>query len=555
MTLADAAAVRDRVRHVPVTPEQIDESALLTLPEMFDAVCVRYGGRPAFTSFGHTVSYAKFAELSARFATFLCETLALPAGQRIALMLPNGLPYVIAFNGAMRAGLVVVNVNPLFTPRELQVQLVSSGAIAIVVLEGFTSKLDEIVGATRIDTIIAASLSDALPWFKRLAIDFVQRRRRDAAPRSRLATRSFRSALGHAPSGEARRHVQLDDIALLQYTGGTTGVPKAVALTHRNVSANIAQICAWLGPSYCATAQTVVTPLPLYHVFALTASFLTFFTIGGRNVLVTDPRRIGSLVSLLRRARPSALIGVNTLFNALLRAPGFATTRWRPDCLVIGGGAPIEREVAKRWLLATGVPIIEGYGLTEASPVVSANRAGETTFTGTVGYPLASTEISVRSDDGTPLPDGQPGEFWVRGPQVMRGYWNRPDESAAALTADGWLRTGDVGCLMSDGALRIVDRKKDLIIVSGFKVFPSEVEDVARSCAGVKDAVAIGSAHPKVGQVVKLFVVRATPELKADAILEYCRANLASYKVPHAIEFLEALPVDALGKVLRRALS
>jgi long-chain acyl-CoA synthetase len=556
MTLADAhVAVTDRLRRVPVTLERIDESALLTLPEMFDAVCVRYGGRPAFTSFGHTVSYAKFAELSARFATFLCDTLALPAGQRIALMLPNGLPYVIAFNGAMHAGLVVVNVNPLFTARELQIQLVSSGAIAIVILEGFASKLDDIVDATRINTIITASLSDALPWFKRLAINFVQRRRRVAVSRSRLATCSFRGALRHVPSGDARRHVQLDDIALLQYTGGTTGVPKAVALTHRNVSANIAQICAWLGPSYCATAQTVVTPLPLYHVFALTASFLTFLAIGGRNVLVTDPRRIGPLVSLLKRVRPSALIGVNTLFNALLRSPGFATTRWRPNCLVIGGGAPIEREVAKRWLLATGVPIVEGYGLTEASPVVSANRAGETTFTGTVGYPLASTEISVRSEDGTPLPDGQPGEFWVRGPQVMRGYWNQPDESAAALTADGWLRTGDVGCVMSDGALRIVDRKKDLIIVSGFKVFPSEVEDVARSCPGVKDAVAIGSVHPKVGQVVKLFVVRAAPELKADAIREYCHANLAPYKVPHAIEFLDALPVDALGKVLRRALS
>ncbi|RZF25704.1 AMP-dependent synthetase [Paraburkholderia sp. UYCP14C] len=522
---------------------------------MFDAVCARYGGRPAFTSFGHTVSYAKFAELSARFATFLCETLALPAGQRIALMLPNGLPYVIAFNGAMHAGLVVVNVNPLFTSRELQVQLVSSSAIAIVVLEGLASKLDEIVGATRIDTIIAVSLSDALPWFKRLAIDFARRRRHDAVPRSRLATRSFRSALGLAPSSDARRHVQLDDIALLQYTGGTTGKPKAVVLTHRNLSANIAQIRAWLGPSYCASAQTVVTPLPLYHVFALTASFLTFFAIGGRNVLVTDPRRIGPLVSLLKRTRPSALVGVNTLFNALLRAPGFATTHWRPDCLVIGGGAPIEREVAERWLLATGVPIIEGYGLTEASPVVSANRTGETTFTGTVGYPLASTEISVRSDDGMPLPDGQPGEFWVRGPQVMHGYWNQPGESAAALTADGWLRTGDVGYLMSDGALRIVDRKKDLIIVSGFKVFPSEVEDVARSCPGVKEAVAIGSAHPKVGQAVKLFVVRATPELNANVILDHCRANLAPYKVPHAIEFLDTLPVDALGKVLRRVLS
>jgi long-chain acyl-CoA synthetase len=551
----DHAVVRDRLHPLPLTGGGIDESALLTLPEMFDTACARYGGRPAFTSFGHTISYAKFEELSARFAAFLCETLALPVGQHIALMLPNGLPYVIAFNGAMRAGLVVVNVNPLYTPRELQAQLVSSGAVAIVILENFASKLDEIVGKTRIETIIAAGLSDALPWFKRLALDFVQRRRPDAVTPTRLATHPFRDALGHAPSGLARRPVQLDDIALLQYTGGTTGVPKAVALTHRNVSANIAQICAWLGPTYCATEQTIVTPLPLYHVFALTASFLTFFAIGGRNVLVTDPRRIGPLVSLLRRVRPSALVGVNTLFNALLRAPQFATIRWRPDCLVIGGGAPIEREVARRWLLATGVPIIEGYGLTEASPVVSASRAGQTTFTGTVGYPLASTEISVRADDGTPLPAGQPGELWVRGPQIMRGYWNQPDESAAALTADGWLHTGDVGCLMSDGALRIVDRKKDLIIVSGFKVFPSEVEEVARSCPGVKDAVAIGIPHPKVGQAVKLFVVHATPELKADAIYEHCRANLAPYKIPRAIEFLDALPVDALGKVLRRALS
>ncbi|XUW90492.1 AMP-binding protein [Burkholderia sp. M6-3] len=535
--------------------DAIEEAALQTLPDMFDAACARYHARPAFTSFGHTISYAKFAELSARFATFLCERLALSAGERIALMLPNGLPYVIAFNGAMRAGLVVVNVNPLFTPREVQAQLVSSGAVAIVILENFACRLDEIIGTTRIDTVIASGIGDALPCFKRLVIDFAQRSRRNALPPTRLATRSFRAALADAPSGHAHRHVQLDDIALLQYTGGTTGVPKAAALTHRNLSANIAQIRAWLGPAFCVTPQTVVTPLPLYHVFALTASLLTFIAIGGHNILVTDPRRIASLASLLERVRPSALVGVNTLFNALLRLPRFATIRWRADCLVIGGGAAIERDVANRWLRATGVPIIEGYGLTEASPVVSANRVGQTTFTGTVGYPVISTEISVRADDSKPLPIGEPGEVWVRGPQVMRGYWNQPDETAVALTADGWLRTGDVGLLQSDGALRIIDRKKDVIVVSGFKVFPFEIENVARSCPGVKDAAAIGIAHPKVGQVVKLFVVRATPELKAEAVLEHCRANLAPYKVPSAFEFRDALPVNVLGKVLRRALS
>lgn len=533
----------------------VDVRSIRTLPEMFEAACTRYAGRPAFSSFNHTLEYRDVASYTQRFSAFLVNEFKLEAFERVALMLPNGLPFVVAFYGALDAGLIVVNVNPLATPREIQRQLTTAGVSAFVVLENFAFKLDGILDEKQAKAVVSVAVGDLLPLPRRVAIDFVQRVVRDSIPPARREYWTFSAALSRRYSNE-RNHTRprLDDVALLQYTGGTTGTPKCAMLTHRNLSSNVAQIRAWLGEAFCSAPQTIVTPLPLFHIFALTASLLTFVEIGGHNVLVTDPHNLSALVRTLRRMRPTALLGVNTLFNALLATPHFRAVDWLRLRLVIGGGAAIEASVADRWQTATGVPVIEGYGLTEASPVVCVNPIDAKHFSGSVGYPLPSTEVCIRDDDNAVVAAGVIGEVWVRGPQVMHGYWMNPAETAEAISPEGWLRTGDVGYLTPARMLVLVDRKKDVVIVSGFKVFPSEVEAVVCACPGVSTSAVVGVPDERTGQAVKLFVVRSSADLTAAAVLAHCRANLSAYKVPRSIEFRDTLPLNPLGKVLRRAL-
>lgn len=535
---------------------EFDAESVQTVSEMFETACARYAGRPAFTSFGHTIRYRDVARYVNRFSGFLIEKFGLQPSERVALILPNGLPYVVAFFGVLDAGLVVANINPLATPREIRIQLAVSAVSAVVVLENFAYELDDILDDEQAKSVISVSAGELLPLPTRAAIDFVQRVVRDSIPPAKREYWPFRAAVS-ARYAHGRREpcTGPDDAALLQFTGGTTGTPKCATLTHRNLSANVRQITTWLGASFCSTAQTVLTPLPLFHIFALTTSLLTFVQIGGLNALVTDPRDLLGLLKAIRRTRPTAMIGVNTLFQALLDAPGFRSVDWSPLRLVIGGGAAINPCVAARWQAATGVPIIEGYGLTEASPVVCANPVDAKHFSGSVGYPLPWTEVSIRDDDGAQVPTGSIGEVWVRGPQVMRGYWMNAAETAAAISPDGWLRTGDVGYLTPTQTLVLVDRKKDVIIVSGFKVYPSEVEAVVTSLPGVSAAAVIGVPDERTGQAVKLFIVASSAEPTPESVLAHCRANLSAYKVPKFVQFREALPLNQLGKVLRRALT
>ncbi|CAM2161700.1 Long-chain-fatty-acid--CoA ligase [Paraburkholderia sacchari] len=532
----------------------IDAGSIRTLPEMFEAACSRYAERPAFSSFNHTLKYRDIALYVHRFSAFLVNEFKLEPFERVALILPNGLPYVVAFYGALDAGLAVVNVNPLATPREIQLQLATAGVSAIVVLENFAYKLDEILDENQAKAVISVAVGDLLPLPKRTLIEFTLRVVRRSIPPTKRKYWTFTSALSRRYSNERRRHPCLDDVALLQYTGGTTGTPKCATLTHRNLGSNVAQIRAWLGEAFCSMPQTILTPLPLFHIFALTASLLTFVEIGGHNVLVTDPHDLAALVKTMRRTRPTALLGVNTLFNALLAAPHFEVVDWSRLRLVIGGGAAIQDSVAARWQTATGVPIIEGYGLTEASPVVCANPVDTKHFSGSVGYPLPSTEVSIRDDNNAAVASGVIGEVWVRGPQVMRGYWMNPAETGEVISPEGWLRTGDLGYLTPARMLVLVDRKKDVVVVSGFKVYPSEVEAVVSALPDVSTAAVIGVPDERTGQAVKLFIVPRAKALTADAVLKHCRANLSAYKVPRSIEFRNTLPLNQLGKVLRRAL-
>jgi long-chain acyl-CoA synthetase len=533
----------------------IDATSVRTLPEMFEAACAHYARRPAFSSFNHTLEYRDVAQYVHRFSAFLVNELKLESCDRVALILPNGLPYVVAFYGVLDAGLVVVNVNPLATPREIQIQLTTAAVSAIIVLENFAYKLDDILDEKLANAVISVSAGDLLPLPMRIAIVFLQRVVRRSIPPTKRQYRTFRAALSRAYSNERHlRPAAVDDVALLQYTGGTTGTPKCAMLTHRNLSSNVAQICAWLGASFCSAPQIILTPLPLFHIFALTASLLTFVEIGGHNVLVTDPHDLAALIRTLRRTRPTALLGVNTLFNALLAAPRLKAVDWSRLTLVIGGGSAIQADVAARWQAATGVPLIEGYGLTEASPVVCANPINAKHFSGSVGYPLPSTEVSIRDDANAAVDTGVIGDVWVRGPQVMRGYWMNPAETAEVISTDGWLRTGDVGYLTPAHMLVLVDRKKDVIIVSGFKVYPSEVEAVVSALPGVRAAALVGVPDERTGQAVKLFVVPPSKDLTAEIVLQHCRANLSAYKIPRFIEFRDTLPLNELGKVVRRTL-
>jgi len=541
-----------------ISPE-IDLGAYSSLVEVFDQAVARYADRPAFTNMGTRITFSELDRLSARFAAYLQQDLNLKKGERVALMMPNLLQYPIALLGVMRAGLVVVNVNPLYTARELEHQLVDCGAVAIVILENFAHVLAQVVNSSALKTVVTTQLGDMLAFPKSSVVNLVVKHLKRLVPPYKLPANiehlDFRQSLDKtkAHSLRATPLTQRDPV-FLQYTGGTTGLSKGAMLTHGNMLANLLQCKSWIASVVEEGQETVVTALPLYHIFALMANCLLFLSMGGRNHLITNPRDLKGFVRDLREIRFSVLTGVNTLFSGLLNTPGFDELDFSSLKLTLGGGMPVHAEVAARWKKTTGCALIEAYGLTEASPAVCINPLDLANHNGSIGLPIPSTECSIRDDDGRTLDPGQTGELWIRGPQIMQGYWKRPEETAEILTPEGWLRTGDIATMDEQGYVRIVDRKKDMILVSGFNVYPNEIEGVVAEHPGVREVAAVGVPDPASGEMVKLFVVKKDPHLDAAALITHCRKYLTGYKIPEQIEFREELPKSNVGKILRRAL-
>jgi long-chain acyl-CoA synthetase len=550
-----AAAPAWLASYPPGVPARIDPGVYPSLPAMLLDACRTFAERPAFECLRARISYAEWEHLSRNFAAFLVEQAGCQPGDRVAIMLPNLLAYPVAFLGALRAGMIVVNVNPLYTPRELKSQLADSGATVIVILENFAHKLETVVAETQIRHVVVARLGDFVPILKRWTFNFVNAHVKHAVPAWHFEKFTLlQDACSHAPSPHyADASPAADAVALLQYTGGTTGVAKGAMLSHRNMVANTLQCSAWIGSGLELQNERALTPLPLYHIFSLTANLLVFARFGGLNILIPDPRDLHRLVRTMRDDRITAASGVNTLFNALVNRADFAALDFSSLRVTIGGGAAVQSEVARRWREITGRDLVEGYGLTEASPVVCINPI-EAPKLGTVGLPVPSTEVTIRDDQGGLLAVGEHGEVWVRGPQVMLGYWQRPEETERVLTADGWLRTGDIGALDAEGFVKLLDRKKDMINVSGFKVFPNEVEDVAMLHPGVREAAVIGVPDERTGEAVKLFIVKGDPALSESDVRDFLHSRLVNYKRPHIIEFRDELPKSNIGKILRKEL-
>jgi long-chain acyl-CoA synthetase len=540
----------------PGVPATIDAGRYASIVAMFEETCARHPHRPAYSSFGTTLTWAELDRESTRFAAFLAGEWRLGRGDRLAIMLPNLLQYPIVLFGALRAGLTVVNVNPLYTARELQHQLADSGAKAIVVLENFAATLQEAIGQTPVEHVVVTSIGDRLGFPKGPLISLAVKHVRKMVPRWDLPGHLRFGDVLHRGAGMQAPKVPLghDDVAFLQYTGGTTGIAKGATLTHGNMVANTLQLVAWVGDLFTQGEEQIITALPLYHIFSLTVNAILMVYFGGENVLITNPRDIPAFVKTLRKSRWSAITGVNTLYNALLNHPDFASIDCSRVKFALAGGMAVQRAVAERWKKATGIPLIEGYGLTETSPVATANKLDIKDYTGSIGMPLPSTDITLRDDAGNDVAPGEPGELCVRGPQVMKGYWNRPEETAKVLDADGWLRTGDIARMDDMGLFYIVDRKKDMILVSGFNVYPNEIEDVVARHPGVLEVAAIGVPDEHSGEVVKLFVVKKDPALTEAALKQYCHDELTGYKRPKYIEFRGELPKSNVGKILRREL-
>ena len=550
------------VRYPKGVPADIDPDRYRSIVDLFRAGCARFPDRKAYTNFGASLTFRELDNASAALAAYFRHDLRLRKGDRIALQMPNVLAYPVTLFAALRAGLVVVNTNPLYTPREMEHQFRDAGVRAIVILANFASRLEEVLprlGDLAPVSVLVAELGDLMPTLKRVAVNAAVHYVKRLVPRYRLPSavplrvaldRGRRRAVTDGPIDDAA--VAGDDLAFLQYTGGTTGVPKGAMLTHRNIVANVQQAVAWMSPRLREAAEIVVTPLPLYHVFSLTVNCLTFMSYGAENVLVTD-RDVPGFLKILRATPFTVITGVNTLFNALLNHPAFAALDFSRLKLCVAGAMPLQTSIAERWRAVTRSLIVEGYGLTEASPVVCCNPIDGTDRTGTIGLPFPSTDVRTVDAAGAELPPGEAGELQVRGPQVMRGYWQHPEETAAVL-AGGWLSTGDVAQIEADGFVRIVDRIKDMIKVSGFNVYPNEIEDVVAGHPGVREVAAIGVADERSGEAIKLFVVKRTPDLTAQALIDFCRTKLTPYKVPRVVEFRDELPQTVVGKVLRRAL-
>jgi long-chain acyl-CoA synthetase len=543
----------------PGVPAEIDPSRYASVVAMLEESFHAHRGKDAFICMGKTLSYDALDRSSADFAAWL-QSQGLKRGTRVAIMLPNVLQSPIAIFGTLRAGMTVVNVNPLYTPRELEFQLKDAGAEVIIVLDNFAHNVAQVIARTDIKHVVVAGMGDLLGTLKGAIVNLVVRHVKKLVPPYDLpGATHFNRMLS---DGHAMTHNKTDigpsDVAFLQYTGGTTGVSKGATLTHRNIIANILQANAWLEPALMNEPRSeqlfMVAALPLYHIFALTACTLMCVRLGGICLLIPNPRDIPGLIKELSKYKVNYFPAVNTLFNAMLNHPDFGKLDWSHLKASIGGGMAVQRAVAERWLAATGKPIIEAYGLSETSPGLTANRCDIADWTGTIGFPFSSTEISIRDVDDKEVPLGEAGEICARGPQVMTGYWNRPDETAKVMTADGFFRTGDIGIMDEQGRVKIVDRKKDMISVSGFKVFPNEVEDVAMMQGGIMECAAVGVPDPHSGEAVKLFAVKKSPDLSEQDIRTYLKGKLANYKLPKYIEFRDELPKTNVGKILRRAL-
>ncbi|WP_210485057.1 AMP-binding protein [Microvirga antarctica] len=539
----------------PTVPPTIDEAHIGTLVDLFRDGVAAYADRPAVESFGTRMTYRELEQAASRVTSWL-QGRGIGKGHRVAIMLPNVMAYPAILYGVLNAGATVVNVNPLYTPRELIQQIHDSGARFLFVLENFAATVDAASGDLALDQVVLVTPGDLL-GLKGTVINLVSRHIKKAVKPFRIPGALPFSQVLSEGAREAPRHVEVrpDDVAFLQYTGGTTGVAKGATLLHRNLAANVMQCAAWMVPYFGKRPDHVmVTALPLYHVFGLTACALLMLKIGGCQLLITNPRDIAGFVKTLKKRPFTLMSGVNTLYNALAHAPGIEKVDFSNLVFAISGGMATQAAVAKTWQRVSGTPIIEGYGLSETSPVVCVNRLDIKEFSGTIGYPVPSTDVVIRSLDNLDVPTGERGELCVKGPQVMAGYWEKPDETAKVTTPDGYFRTGDVAVMLPDGQVKIVDRIKDMILISGFNVYPNEVEDVLALHPGVLEAAVVGAPDDEAGEVVVAYVVRKDPNLTAEDLRQFCRSNLTGYKVPRRIEFRESLPKSNVGKVLRRVL-
>ncbi|PZQ27910.1 MAG: long-chain-fatty-acid--CoA ligase [Stenotrophomonas acidaminiphila] len=537
-------------------PQQVDLEQYRSIVSVFDEAISKYRDRPAFRNFGKTLTYGEVDALSRQFAAYLLGELKLKKGDRVAIMMPNCLQYPIAIFGVLRAGLTVVNVNPMYTPRELKHQLVDSGASVLLVVDNFGKTAQEALAGTQVKQVVTTALGDMVGFPKGAIVNFVLKYVKKMVPDYDIpgAVR-FKDTL---TLGQLHTLPEVDidsgDIAFLQYTGGTTGVAKGAMLTHRNLVANMQQAGVWVGTGLDYGNEVIITALPLYHIFALTANCLVFMKLGGLNHLITNPRDMPGFVKELKATRFTAITGVNTLFNGLLNTPGFDEVDFSNLKMTLGGGMAVQRAVAEKWKKVTGVTLVEAYGLTETSPAACINPMDLHDYNGAIGLPVPSTDACLKDDDGNVVPVGEVGELCIKGPQVMKGYWQRPEETANVMDAEGWLHTGDMAKMDENGFFYIVDRKKDMILVSGFNVYPNEVEDVIAGLDGVLEVAAIGVPDEKSGEAVKVFIVKKDPALTAEQVKAFCRDNLTGYKQPRHIEFRTELPKTNVGKILRKEL-
>ena len=552
----------DRIwlKHYPEgVPADINPAQYTSLVALMEESFQKYGPQLAYSFMGKNISYAQTDSLSRALGAYL-QSLGLAKGDRVAIMLPNVPQYPVAVAAILRAGYVVVNVNPLYTPRELEHQLKDAGAKAIIIIENFANTLEQVITKTPIKHVVLCAMGDQLGLLKGALVNYVVRNVKKMVPAFNLpeAVR-FNDAIARGTRGTLKpATLKPDDIAVLQYTGGTTGVAKGAVLLHRNLVANVIQSEAWYQPALkkVPKGEQIVTicALPLYHIFGFTANMMLSMRMGGANILIPNPRDLDAVLKELAKHRFHSFPAVNTLFNALANHPSFNTVNWKSLIMSVGGGMAVQSAVAKLWLEKTGCPIVEGYGLSETSPSATCNPVDSTAYSGNIGMPLPSTDIRLLDDDGHDVPAGQPGEIALKGPQVMAGYWQRPDETAKVMTADGFFRTGDIGIIDERGYVKIVDRKKDMVLVSGFNVYPNEVEDVVSQLPGVLECAVVGVPDDKTGEAVKLVIVKKDPGLSEATVREYCRANLTGYKQPRVIEFRAEMPKTPVGKILRREL-
>ncbi|GAA0660771.1 long-chain-fatty-acid--CoA ligase FadD [Rheinheimera tangshanensis] len=537
-------------------PADINADHYASLLEVFDESIKDYAGRTAYINMGKSITYAELDQLSLKFAAYLQHQLGLKKGDAVAVMMPNLLQYPVCILGILRAGCVVVNVNPLYTPRELQHQLLDSQAKAIIIVENFAHTLSEVQDKVKLDHVILTHMGDMLGLVKGTIVNLVVKHVKKLIPAHNLKKYvTYKQVIAAGSAAAYKKPVVVgEDLAFLQYTGGTTGVSKGAMLTHRNMIANLEQAAGCLDPLLSKGSEFIVTALPLYHIFALTANFLVFMKYGGTNLLITNPRDMPNFVKELAKYPFTALTGVNTLFNGLLNTPGFAQLDFSKLKLALGGGMAVQRPVAERWQKVTSTRLVEGYGLTECAPLVTVSPYNLPAYNGSIGFPAPSTDIKLVNDAGVEVAAGEAGEMWVKGPQVMKGYYNRPDETAKVLNAEGWLATGDIARVDDDGFFYIVDRKKDMILVSGFNVYPNEIEEVVAMNDKVLEVAAIGVPNESTGEAVKIFVVKKDQSLTDIELIQHCKERLTGYKVPKLVEFRTELPKTNVGKILRREL-